>query len=102
MQQNFFMKAVTTDMEQSVRQGDAATIAHELSIQVHPWGFDLSDFRIRKRVPPSGIFHRVRRLWKQEEEVWEGFNAPIHIWQVRFLYCCFSYSLKKCKDQYQW
>lgn len=82
MQQEMFLKALMRDVEESVRQSDAATIAQELLIQVRPWGFHLSDFRVRKRLPNSGLLHRLRNLWKEEEQGWEGFSAPIHIWHV--------------------
>lgn len=81
MQQEMFMKALMRDVEESVRQGDVATIAHELLIQVRPSGFHLSDFRMRKKLPNSGLFYRLKNFWKEEERGWEGFSAPIHIWQ---------------------
>lgn len=81
MQQEMFVKALMRDVEECVRQGNAATIAHELVIQVRPWGFHLSDFRVRKRLPQSWLLHRIKSFWKKEEEGWEGFDAPIHIWQ---------------------
>ncbi|KAI5055794.1 hypothetical protein GOP47_0029315 [Adiantum capillus-veneris] len=80
MQQDMFMKALMRDVEESVRQGHAATIAQEFLIQVRPWGFHLSDFRMRKKLPNSGLLYRLKNFWKEEERGWEGFSAPIHIW----------------------
>ncbi|KAH7281295.1 hypothetical protein KP509_36G039700 [Ceratopteris richardii] len=81
MQQEVFMKALIRDIEESIRQGNTAIIAQELLIQVVPWGFHLSDLRLRKRLPNSGVLSHIRSIWKKEEKGWEGFSAPIHIWQ---------------------
>eukprot|EP00250_Pteridium_aquilinum_P011034 c19795_g1_i1 orf=289-1833(+) len=81
MQQEMFLKALMRDVEESTRQGNVAAIAQEILIQVRPWGFHLSDFRVRKKLPNSGLLHRLRNFWKEEETGWEGFSAPIHIWQ---------------------
>ncbi|MCO5571255.1 hypothetical protein L7F22_024992 [Adiantum nelumboides] len=80
MQQDMFLKALMKDVEESVRQHNAATIAQELLVQVRPWGFHLSDFRMRNKLPKHGLLYRLRRFWKEEERGWEGFSAPIHIW----------------------
>lgn len=81
MEQQIFLEALMKDIREAVRQQNLATLAHELVMQVRPWGFHLSDLRIRRKLRGSGILQHIKGLWKKEEEEWEGFNGPIHIWQ---------------------
>ncbi|CAI9105206.1 OLC1v1004079C1 [Oldenlandia corymbosa var. corymbosa] len=69
------------DVEESVRQGNAGPFVQEAVLQVSNWGFKLADLKVRKKNKGKGFLVWLKSMFRQDEELLNGFVGPIHVWQ---------------------